>query len=117
MTVRACPRSGLRLRQSSMLTGAWAWSLPRLPALRKLCEGCHGRLGVSQKQARPLDADASGRDPSDGAQSKEYPGEARSRSEETALRRGRLDIALASVMSDAGLRISEAAALRWRDVT
>ena len=36
--------------------------------------------------------------------------------EETALRRGRLDIALASVMSDAGLRISEAATLRWRDV-
>ena len=31
--------------------------------------------------------------------------------------RGRLDIALASVMSDAGLRISEAAALRWRGVT
>ena len=28
--------------------------------------------------------------------------------EETALRRGRLDIALASVLSDAGLRISEA---------
>ena len=37
-------------------------------------------------------------------------------SEETALRRGRLDIALASVLSDAGLRISEAASLRWRDV-
>ena len=36
--------------------------------------------------------------------------------EETALRRGRLDIALASVLSDAGLRISEAASLRWRDV-
>ena len=36
--------------------------------------------------------------------------------EETALRRGRLDIAMASVMSDAGLRISEAATLRWRDV-
>ncbi|MCY4580564.1 MAG: tyrosine-type recombinase/integrase [Chloroflexi bacterium] len=36
--------------------------------------------------------------------------------EDTAIRRGRLDIALASVMSDAGLRISEAAALRWRDV-
>ena len=33
-------------------------------------------------------------------------------SEETALRRGRLDIALASVLSDAGLRISEAAILR-----
>ena len=36
--------------------------------------------------------------------------------EETALRRGRLDITLASVLSDAGLRISEAASLRWRDV-
>ena len=36
--------------------------------------------------------------------------------EDTALRRGRLDIALAFVMSDAGLRISGAAALRWRDV-
>ena len=37
-------------------------------------------------------------------------------SEETALRRGRLDIALVSVRSDAGLRIAESAALRWCDV-
>ena len=37
-------------------------------------------------------------------------------SEESALKRGRLDIALASVLSDAGLRVSEAAQLRWRDV-
>ncbi len=29
---------------------------------------------------------------------------------------GRLDIALVSIMCDAGLRISETAALRWRDV-
>ena len=36
--------------------------------------------------------------------------------EDTALRRGWLDIALASVLSDAGLRISEAAILKWRDV-
>ena len=43
-------------------------------------------------------------------------GAAHFETEETALRRGRLDIALASVMSDAGLRISEVAALRWRDV-
>ena len=34
----------------------------------------------------------------------------------SALRRGRLDIALASVLSDAGLRISEVASLKWRDV-
>ena len=55
------------------------------------------------------------RDPSNGSQSSEVEGGA-FESEETALRRGRLNIALASVMSDAGLRISEAAALRWRDV-
>ena len=36
--------------------------------------------------------------------------------EDTALKRGRLDIALASVLSDAGLRVSEAVQLRWRDV-
>ena len=36
--------------------------------------------------------------------------------EDTALKRGRLDIALASVLSDAGLRVSEAAQLRLRDV-
>ena len=36
--------------------------------------------------------------------------------EDTALRRGWLDIALASVLSDAGLRISEVASLKWRDV-
>ena len=32
------------------------------------------------------------------------------------IHRGRLDIALASVLSDAGLRVSEAAQLRWRDI-
>ena len=36
---------------------------------------------------------------------------------ETALRRGLVDIALCWVMSDAGLRRSEAAALVWDDIT
>ena len=36
--------------------------------------------------------------------------------EDTILRCSHLDIALASVMSDTGLRISEAATLGWRDV-
>ena len=35
---------------------------------------------------------------------------------ETALRRGLMDIALCWVMSDAGLRRSEAAALTWDDI-
>ena len=38
------------------------------------------------------------------------------RMRKTALRRGFLDIVLASLLSDAGMRISEAAQLRWRDV-
>ena len=33
-----------------------------------------------------------------------------------ALKRGRVDVALASVLSDAGLCVSEAAQFRWRDV-
>ena len=41
----------------------------------------------------------------------------RTESEETARRRGDMDIAIASVMRDALLRRSEAAELRWRDVT
>ncbi len=36
--------------------------------------------------------------------------------EKTSLRRGRLDIALTSVLYDAGLRVPEAAALCWRDI-
>ena len=37
-------------------------------------------------------------------------------SQETAQSRGRLDIALISLMRDAMLRVSEAAALSWRDI-
>ena len=55
---RACPRSGLRSRPSWTHTGAWAWNLLRLPVSLKPCGACHRQVGVSQKQARPLDADA-----------------------------------------------------------
>ena len=77
--------------------------------------GLSRQLGVSQKQARPLDADALAAIRATALN----PRKARGGSlemEDTALRRGRLDIALASVLSDAGLRISEVASLRWRDV-
>ena len=113
--VRACPPSGLRSRLSLTPTGAWAWNPLRLPASLKPCEVCQDKIGVSQKQARPLDADALSAIRATALN----PRKARGGSlemEETALRRGRLDIALASVLSDAGLRISEAASLRWRDV-
>ena len=73
------------------------------------------QLGVGQKQARPLDADALAAIRATASAPRTTRGGSLEM-EDTALRRGRLDIALASVMSDAGLRISEVASLRWRDV-
>ena len=73
------------------------------------------QLGVSQKRARPLDADALAAIRATASAPRTTRGGSLEM-EDTVLRHGRLDIALASVLSDAGLRISEAAALRWRDV-
>ena len=88
---------------------------PQTAGVTEILRGLSRQVGVSQKQARPLDADALAAIRATALN----PRKARGGSlemEETALRRGRLDIALASVLSDAGLRISEAASLRWRDV-
>ena len=77
--------------------------------------GLSRQIGVSQKHARPLDAGAlaaikaTARNPRRSRGGSFETGE-------TALRRDRLNITLACVMSDAGLRISEAAALLWRNV-
>ena len=77
--------------------------------------GLARRVGASQRQAKPLDADAlaairatafTPRRSRDGSLE----------SDDTALKRGRLDVTLASLLSDAGLRVSEAAQLRWRDI-
>ena len=89
---------------------------PQTAGVSETLRGLTRQLGVSQKQARPLDADALAAIRAT-ALNPRISREGSPESEETALMRGRLDIALASVMSDAGLRISEAAALRWRDVT
>ena len=77
--------------------------------------GLSRQVGVSQKQARPLDADALAAIRATAVTPRTTRGGSLEM-EDTALIRGQLDIALASVLSDAGLRISEAAALRWRDV-
>ena len=88
---------------------------PQTAGVTETLRGLSRQLGVSQKQARPLDADALAAIRATALNPRISRGGSLE-TEETALRRGRLDIALASVMSDAGLRISEAAALRWRDV-
>ena len=88
---------------------------PQTAGVTETLRGLSRQLGVSQKQARPLDAGALAAIRATAFTPRTTRGGSLEM-EETALRRGRLDIALASVMSDAGLRISEAAVLRWRDV-
>ena len=77
--------------------------------------GLARQVGVNQKQAKPLDADALAAIKATAFTPRRSRGGSLE-SEETAHSRGRLDIALASALSDAGLRVSEAAQLRWRDV-
>ena len=77
--------------------------------------GLARQTGVNQKQAKPLDADALAAIRATAFTPRRTRGGSLE-SEESALKRGRLDIALASVLSDAGLRVSEAAQLRLRDV-
>ena len=77
--------------------------------------GLARRVGASQKQAKPLDADALAAIRATAVTPRRSRGGSLE-SEVFALKRGRLDIALASVLSDAGLRVSEAVQLRWRNV-
>ena len=88
---------------------------PQTAGVTETLRGLSRQVGVSQKQARPLDADALAAIRATALNPRKSRGGSLEM-EETALRRGRLDIALASGLSDAGLRISEAADLRWRDV-
>ena len=88
---------------------------PQTTGVTETLRGLSRQVGVSQKQARPLDADALAAIRATAVTPRITRGGSLEM-EETALRRGRLDIALASVLSDAGLRISEVASLRWRDV-
>ena len=77
--------------------------------------GLTRQISANQKQARPLDADALAAIRATAFTPRRSRGGSME-TEDTALKRGRLDIALASVLSDAGLRVSEAAQLRLRDV-
>ena len=88
---------------------------PQTTGVTETLRGLSRQLGVSQKQARPLDADALAAIRATAVTPRTTRGGSLEM-EETAIRRGRLDIALASVLSDAGLRISEVASLKWRDV-
>ena len=88
---------------------------PQTTGVTETLRGLSRQVGVSQKQARPLDADALAAIRATAFTPRTTRGGSLEM-EDTAIRRGRLDITLASVLSDAGLRISEAANLKWRDV-
>ena len=85
------------------------------PEVKRTLRGATRKAGTAQKQARGLTADglaaiqATAFDP--------RPGRGGSlESVQAAEVRGRLDIAIVSLMRDAMLRVSEAAALTWRDI-
>ena len=88
---------------------------PQTTGVTETLRGLARRVGASQRQAKPLDADALAAIRATAFTPRRSRGGSLE-SDDTALKRGRLDIALASVLSDAGLRVSEAVQLRWRDV-
>ena len=88
---------------------------PVTAGVSETLRGLTRRVVAAQRQAKPLDADALAAIRATALVPRTTRGGSLEM-EGTARRRGRQDIALASVMSDAGLRISEVAALRWRDV-
>ena len=62
---RACPRSDLRSRLSWTLTGSVGLESPQTTGVTETLRGLSRQVGVSQKQARPLDADALAADQGD----------------------------------------------------
>ena len=74
---------------------------PQTAGVSETLRGLSRRIGVSQKQARPLDADALAAIRATALNPRKSRGGSLE-SEDTALRRGRLDIALASVLSERG---------------
>ncbi len=73
------------------------------------------KAGKDQKQAEALTEEALSAIKATACQPRLGRG-GRYESQETARRRGNLDIALISLMRDAMLRVSEAAALTWKDI-
>ena len=85
------------------------------PEVRRTLKGATRKAGRSQRQAEALTAEALVRIKSTARRPRPGRG-GRLESPQAAHRRGSLDIALISLMRDAMLRTSEAAALQWNDI-
>ena len=83
--------------------------------VRRALSGAIRKAGRRQKQAAALTADALAMIEATAAQPRPGRG-GRPESRATATNRGRVDLALISLMRDAMLRVSEAAALTWADI-
>ena len=85
------------------------------PEVKRTLRSATRKAGRSQKQAEGLTAEALSAIQSTAFKPRRGRG-GRFESQETARCRGNLDIALISLMRDAMLRVSEAAALTWKDL-
>ena len=85
------------------------------PEVKRTLRCATRKAGMDQKQAEALTAEALSAIESTACEPRLGRG-GRYESQETARCRGNLDIALISLMRDAMLRVSEAAALTWRDI-
>ena len=85
------------------------------PEVKKTLKSATRRAGRSQKQAEALTAEAFAVIQPNACKPRRGRG-GRFESEKTARFRGNLDVAVISLMRDAMLRVSEAAALIWSDV-
>ena len=88
---------------------------PLSAGVSQTLRGLSRRLAGAPKQAKPLDADALAAIKATAFLPRTTRGGLRE-TQEAAKKRGLLDIALASLLSDAGMRVSEAARLRWCDI-
>ena len=85
------------------------------PEVKRTLRCATRKAGMDQKQAEALTAEALSAIESTACEPRLGRG-GRYESQETARCRGNLDIALISLMRDAMLRVSEAAALTWTDI-
>ena len=85
------------------------------PEVKRTLRSATRKAGRSQKQAEALTAEALDAIQSTACKPRRGRG-GRFESQEKARCRGNLDIALVSLMRDAMLRVSEAAALTWKDI-
>ena len=107
----------IRQARAAIIKGAdlAGWPKPGGPGVAEMMRGLGRILRGAQRQAAPLHAEALAAIRATAFTCRRTRG-GHTETAEYALRRGLVDVALASVMRDGLLRVSEAAALRWGDV-